>query len=124
MSLAQQIEDYGLIAYLFTVSADRLPHVVSVRVAWDGEAVVVAGAGRTTSANAAANPDVSVVWAAPPGSGYCLIVDGRAAAAAETAADVAAAPGGLRIMPTRAVLHRTPEGDPAAPNCVTVLARQ
>ena len=107
--LAQQIAEYGPIAFLVTVGESGRPHVVSVEVAWDGGAVVVTGAGPTTATNAAARPDVTLVWS--PRSAYSLIVDGRAE-------------GMLRVVPTRAVLHRTPEGDPGAPNCVTVLSRK
>lgn len=114
LSLAEQIEAYGDIAHLVTVNADGLPHVVSVRVTWDGDALVVP-AGHTTTSNAEAHPDVTALWAAPAGTAYSLIVDGRAAPAA---------PGTLRVTPTRAVLHRTPEGDPSAPNCVTIVARE
>ena len=108
--LAARIEEYGPIAFLVTVGEAGRPHVVSVRVAWDGDAVAVDGAGPTTAANAAARPDVTLVWS--PRSAYSLIVDGRASDE-----------GSLRVLPTRAVLHRTPEGDPSAPNCITVLAR-
>lgn len=107
--LAKQIGEYGPIAFLVTIGESGRPHVVSVEVAWDGDAVAVTGAGPTTATNAAARPDVTLVWS--PRSAYSLIVDGRAS-------------GSLRVVPTRAVLHRTPEGDPAAPNCVTVLARR
>ena len=114
MSVAEQLEVYGAIAYLVTVNGEGRPHVVAVRVDWDGEALATE-AGPTTVGNAGARPDVTVVWAAPPGAGYSFILDGIAAADAA---------GGLRITPTRAVLHRTPEGDPSAPNCVTVLDRR
>jgi hypothetical protein len=89
--------------------------VVSVRVGWrDGDLVV--GAGNRTKANVGARPDVSLLWPALPGSGYSLIVDGTAAVEAGDAEDQ------LAITPSRAVLHRTPEGDPNSPSCVTVLA--
>ncbi len=111
--LRGRIAKYGPIAYLVTVNAEERPHVVAVRVAWDGEAVTTS-AGSTTLANAEVRPHVTVVWAAPPGAGYSLIVDGVATTAGAI----------VRISPTRAVLHRTPEGDPAAPNCVTILSRK
>jgi len=106
-AVAGRIEEYGPVAFLVTVGDAGRPHVVSVRVAWDGAGVAVGGAGPTTRANAAARPAVTLVW--PPRAGYALIVDGRMEAG--------------RIAPARAVLHRTPDGDPSAPNCVTVLAR-
>ena len=110
-SLAERIEEYGPIAHLVTVSADGAPHVVSVRVERrDGD--LVGGAGRHTAANAAARPGVTLLWAAPRGRHYSLIVDGTARSTT---------PDTVAVTPTRAVLHRTPEGDPSAPNCITVL---
>jgi hypothetical protein len=113
-ALADRIEELGPVAYLVTVGPEGAPHVVAVEVGWDGDRLVV-GAGRHTSANASARPTVSLVWAAPPGAGYCLIVDGEARAHAGTP------PAALVVEPTRAVLHRTPEGDPTSPSCITLL---
>ena len=113
-SLAERLEEYGPLAHLVTVSAEGAPHVVAVRVEQrDGELVVAAG--RHTAANAAARPAVTLLWAAPAGWHYSLIVDGTARALPEPAAP------SLAVTPTRAVLHRTPEGDPRAPSCITVL---
>ena len=110
-SLAERVEEYGPIAHLVTVSAEGVPHVVSVRVERrDGDLVV--GAWRHTAANAAERPRVTLIWAGPAGRHYSLIVDGTARSTAA---------GALAVTPTRAVLHRTPEGDPSAPNCITVL---
>ncbi|MFN2607752.1 MAG: pyridoxamine 5'-phosphate oxidase family protein [Acidimicrobiales bacterium] len=115
-ALAERIDELGPVAHLVTVASTGRPHVVAVRAAWDGDELVVA-AGRHTSANAVDHPDVSLVWAAPPGQGYSLIVDGTARPRP------GASEPSLAVTPTRAVLHRTPEGDPAAPSCITVLAR-
>jgi hypothetical protein len=115
--LARRIEEFGEVAYLVTVSAEGLPHTVSVRVGWD-EADLIVGAGRRTAANVGHHPDVALLWPAPPGTGYSLIVDGRAVARAGEDGPT------LAIGPVAAVLHRTPEGDPAAPSCITVLPRR
>ena len=97
-----------------TVSAEGVPHVVSVRVErHDGDLVV--GAGRHTAANAADRPGVTLLWAAPAGLHYSLIVDGTARSLTDSPSSR------LAVTPNRAVLHRTPEGDPAAPSCITVL---
>jgi pyridoxamine 5'-phosphate oxidase-like protein len=113
-SLAERVEEYGPVAHLVTVSAEGVPHVVSVRVERrDGDLVV--GVGRHTAANAAARPAVTLLWAAPAGRHYSLIVDGTARSLSGTTAPI------LAVTPTRAVLHRTPEGDPTSPNCITVL---
>jgi hypothetical protein len=108
--LQQRLEEYGPFAFLVTVGDEGRPHVVSVSVALDG-GVLNAGAGRTTSGNIAANPTVSLVWPARPGDDYCLIVDGAAEVAGETAA----------VDPTRAVLHRVAGAAGDGPSCITVL---
>jgi hypothetical protein len=112
MSLAEEIERHGPVAHLVTVGDGGRPHVVAVRVRWEGDELA-AGAGRHTAANMAARPGVTLLWPAPPGQAYSLIVDGTARVDGESA----------RVRPTRAVLHRTPYGDPDEPSCVTVLAR-
>jgi hypothetical protein len=116
--LADRIDDFGDVAYLVSVSGAVLPHVVSVRAQWDDGELVV-GAGRQTTMNASARPDVTLLWPAAPGGPYGLIVDGTARVRAEsTKAEVT-----LAIKPVAAVLHRTPEGDSSAPSCITVLSR-
>ncbi|HWH34660.1 MAG TPA: pyridoxamine 5'-phosphate oxidase family protein [Acidimicrobiales bacterium] len=113
--LAEQVTRLGPTAYLVSVRPDGRPHVVAVTVGWRG-AELVAGAGRTTSANVGTRPGVSLVWPAPAGGdGYSLIVDGQARLLAGEDPPVVA------VDPGRAVLHRTPAGDPAAPSCVTVF---
>lgn len=112
--LARVIEERGATAHLVTVGADDRPHVVAVTVGWHGENLV-ADAGRTTTANVGLHPYVTLIWPARPGSGYSLIVDGRARL---TDGDE---PASLAIDPRKAVLHRTPEGDPSSPSCITVL---
>ncbi len=110
-SLAERVVEYGSVAHLVTVNADGVPHVVAVRVEERNGDLAVGGVGWHTTANAAERPRVTLLWPAPGGRHYSLIVDGTARTL----------PGSLAITPTRAVLHRTPEGDPAAPNCITVL---
>ncbi|CAN5215022.1 hypothetical protein BH24ACT1_BH24ACT1_09600 [soil metagenome] len=115
-ALAGHIEERGPTAYLVTVGAEHRPHVVAVTVRWrDGS--LATSAGRTTMANVDLRPDVTLVWAAPPGSGYSLIVDGTA-----RATDHNQTPN-LDIELRKAVLHRTPEGDPSGPSCITVYPR-
>ena len=117
-ALAERVDDFGEVAYLVSVSGTGLPHVVAVRARWDDGELVV-GAGRQTMRNASARPDVTLLWPAAPGGPYGLIVDGTARVrAGSMEADVA-----LAVKPAAAVLHRTPEGDPSAPSCITVLSR-
>jgi hypothetical protein len=116
--LAERVDDFGEVAYLVSVGGAALPHVVAIRARWDDGELVV-GAGRQTIKNASARPDVTLLWPAAPGGPYGLIVDGTARVRAEsTEAEVT-----LAIKPVAAVLHRTPEGDPSAPSCITVLSR-
>lgn len=113
-ALAEHLEAFGSVAYLVTVEGEGHPHVVSVRPELDGDRLV-AGAGRRTAANLAERPACTLLWPAAPGTGYSLLVDGEAEVLGEGDARC------LAVRPTGAVLHRTPEGDPTAPSCVTVL---
>jgi hypothetical protein len=119
-ALRQQVADYGSIAYLVTMTGEERPHLVSVRVRWEGsELVSTVGGG--TAGNASARPAVSLLWPPTADGHYCLIVDGLAtvrARAGEDGQEVA-------VDPTRAVLHRLPVdevGDGAEePGCIPVL---
>jgi hypothetical protein len=97
--LAEVLSDYPS-GYLITVGDDFRAHTVAVSpVVLDG-AVEVGTVGDTTRRNAGAHPAVTVLWPPSDPSGYSLIVDGTAALTDS----------GLRVTPSRAVLHR-----PAAP---------
>lgn len=115
--LAERIEEFGSVAYLITVGGDGRPHVVSARVRWNEDQLVMA-AGKRTLGNVELRPDVTLLWPARPGLGYALIVDGTAVTLRETTETV------LAIDPSAAVLHRTPDGDPSSPSCITVLPGQ
>ena len=112
--LRERSEEFGAVAYLLTVTDDRRPHVVSVEVAWEEDALV-AGAGRTTSANVAGQPNVSILWSPPSDGDYSLIVDGTAEARQRDGTAV------VVIRPSRAVLHRSANADGDGPSCITVL---
>ncbi len=102
--LAEAIERYRF-AYLLTSSGDGAPHAVAVTPVLSDGALVIAAPGRRTRANAGNQPAVALVWPPSDVAGYSLIVDGRAEADGE----------GLRIVPTRAVLHRpAPAGEVSA----------
>jgi hypothetical protein len=96
-------------AFLMTVGEGGAVHVVSAAPRFDGERLLVA-AGRSSRANAAAQPAVTLLWPRADDR-YCLIVDGTVAEATEA---------GLSIEPTKAILHRLATADPSLPNCVTV----
>src|SRR5262245_17474225 len=95
--------------YLLTVSDDARPHAVAVSAVWEGDALRIA-VGRSTAANAAARPGVSLLWPPNEPGGYSLIVDGAAAGTGE--------PGRITVTPTRAVLHRPAASpEPAKAGC-------
>ena len=110
-----QVAACGSCAYLLTVADDGRPHAVSLTVEWDGDALVGGDLGRRTAANAERSPEVSLLWPVSGREGYALIVDGTAEV--EPDGDRAK----VRVKPTGAVLHVTPEGKGKGPGCVPVL---
>lgn len=85
-------------AYLVTVNDDFHAHTVAVTPVLAGGLLSVDAIGGTTGRNAADHPDVTLVWPPRDPSGYTLIVDGQS--------DLT--DGGMRVKPSRAVLHRMP----------------
>lgn len=68
---------FGTVPMLLTVDDDGRPRAAAVQVTWDGvHALVVAG--RKSLRNATARPLVSLLWPAPPGDRFALLVDGEA----------------------------------------------
>jgi hypothetical protein len=106
--LRAEVAKRGDAAFVVT-TGDGGPHVVSVRLDWDGDALT-GGAGNRTAANVAARPVASVLWPASFDD-YSLIVDGEASAT----------DGALRIEPQRAVLHRSAAASGDGPSCIKVL---
>ena len=111
--LRDRIEEHGPVAFAVTVGDDGRPHVVSVGMAMEGDAVV-ATCGRTTAANATRSPSVTLLWPARPGSDYCLIVDGTATVDGDR----------LSVAPVRAVLHRVADAGGDGPTCIRVVDRR
>lgn len=89
-------------AYLLTVSDQGSPHAVQVTAVLQGSELVIDNTGSRTRHNTLARPVVSLVWPPQSETDYSLIVDGQATVIGES----------LRIMPTRAVLHR-PRSSPS-----------
>jgi nitroimidazol reductase NimA-like FMN-containing flavoprotein (pyridoxamine 5'-phosphate oxidase superfamily) len=114
--LHDQVAACGSYAFLLTVSDDGRPHAVSLRVAWDGDALVGAPGPRTL-ANAERSPEVSLLWPQSGRAGFTLFVNGRAEVRADGESSRVA------IKPATAVLHKTPEGEVDAPGCVPVFGK-
>ena len=106
--LRDEVARRGDAAFVVTTGDDG-PHVVSVRVAWDGDDLV-GGAGTRTAANVETRPVVSLLWPSTFDD-YSLIVDGTASAS----------DGALRVAPERAVLHRSAAATGDGPGCIKVL---
>ncbi len=115
--LSERVAELGPMAFLVTVGSGDRAHVVSVTADIEGE-TLTAGAGRTTAANVAARPGVTMLWPARPGGDYCLIVDGLGRV------DGAGADARIVVEPARAVLHRVAQAPADLPSCVTVLDRR
>ena len=110
--LATRLGDFD-VAYLVTVSEDARAHVLSVWPELAGDAIVVSGVGRHTQANAAARPEVTLVFPPREAGGYTLLVDGTADVDGST----------VTVAPVKAILHRPaagPDGGRAGSDCVDV----
>jgi hypothetical protein len=107
-ALEAEMGKAGPLALLVTVGEDRTPHVVSVRPALDGGSFRLP-AGRTSRANAATSPSVTLVWPGDRDAEYALIVDGDADADGDEA---------ITVSPTSAVLHRKATAPGDGPSCI------
>lgn len=106
--LADALSGYHA-AYLVTVDDDYRVHTVDVEPELDGQLIVVGLVGGKTRRNVENRSAVTLLWPPTERGGYSLIVDGVTQLTdTSDSADTAT----LRVMPTRALLHRT--ADPAA----------
>jgi hypothetical protein len=103
--LADALADFTF-AYLITVGDDFRAHTVAVDPVFVDGVLNVGAAGRHTRANLAGHPVVSVIWPPREPAGYSLIVDGTGELVDEQ----------VRVVPTRAVLHRKATADSPTPN--------
>jgi hypothetical protein len=102
---------FGTVPMLLTTDADGRPRASATAVQWDGDEAH-ARAGAKSLANASARPLVSLLWPAPPGDRFALLVNGDVT---DTQPDP---PGGddrkvggvVHLRATSAILHavRTP----------------
>jgi hypothetical protein len=118
-ALRDQIDSFGPQAFVVTVSPHGTPHVVSAVLRLQGDQLAVE-VGRTSRANAAAHPAVTLLWSPGAGGEYSLIVDGTAEVGGDDGDGDA---GTVTIEPTAAVLHRIPGALGDGPGCVPVLPR-
>ncbi|OAN32627.1 hypothetical protein [Mycolicibacterium iranicum] len=106
-TLADTLGDFSY-AYLVTVGDDCRAHTVAIQPVLTGDVFRIGSVGNSTRRNAAAHPDVTLVWPPRETGGYTLIIDGHAAPAED----------GLHVTPTGAVLHRPAQpGTPTASGC-------
>ena len=97
--LSERLREYGF-AYLVTVGEAGRAHVLAVMPEVVDGGLLVGGIGKHSVANAAAFPDVTLVWPPAEDGGFSLIVDGAATVGE----------GELTVAPTKAILHRPAPG--------------
>lgn len=110
--LAATIDGYGF-AYLVTVGDSGRAHVLAVLPEVSGGALAIGGVGRHSQENAAARPDVTLVWPPTEPGGFSLLVDGSATVDGST----------ITVAPTKAILHRpapAPDGTRAGSDCAPI----
>lgn len=101
---------FGTVPMLLTTDPDGRPRAAAVTLTWDG-AVASVRAGHRSVGNAAARPLVSLLWPAPAGDQYALLVDGEVDEVTtdpvpDGATGRAARPGGVvRVRATSGILH-------------------
>jgi hypothetical protein len=112
-ALGERLAEFGTRAYLVTVGDEAAPHVTSVEVALDG-AQLALRVGNRTAANLSDRAAATLLWPAPPGGAYSLLVD--------VTATGPVAPGPCTLRPDTAVLHRAAGAAGDGPNCLPVDA--
>jgi hypothetical protein len=107
--LAAALSDYRF-AYLVTVDDEYRVHTVTVEPELREHVMDVGLVGGRTRKNVESRSAVTLLWPPSEPGGYSLIVDGRAEVETADTDDNTAA---LRVVPTRALLHRN--ADPNTP---------
>jgi hypothetical protein len=102
-------------AYLVTVDDDYRVHTVTVEPELREKVMDVGLIGGRTRRNVESRSAVTLLWPPSEPGGYSLIVDGKGeiAEVADSDDDTTA----LRVVPTRALLHRN--ADPTTPGTAT-----
>jgi hypothetical protein len=100
--LLQVASSFGTTPMLLTTDENGRPRASTTTITWDG-VTATARAGRRSLANAAERTLVSLLWPAPPGERFALLVDGTATG---TTPDEDPREGGsVTIEASRAILH-------------------
>lgn len=113
--LAAALTDYPF-AYLITVDDGYRVHTVTVEQLLRGAFLDVGLIGGRTRKNLAQRSDVTLLWPPPEPGGYSLIVDGSAVVTDVSDDDTETAR--LRVIPTRALLHREADSPSVAKGCL------
>ncbi len=101
--LLEAASGFGTVPMLLTSDESGRPRASSVAVSWDGTVATVR-AGHRSLANATARPLVSLLWPAPPGERFALLVDGDATSATPDS-DEDRSGGVLVVQATSGILH-------------------
>lgn len=109
--LAAALEGFRF-AYLVTVDDDYRVHTVTVEPELHAQVMDVGLIGGRTRKNVESRGAVTLLWPPSEPDGYSLIVDGLG-----EVADSDGGTAGLRVVPTRALLHRN--ADPTTPGSAT-----
>ena len=111
---------FGTTPMLLTTDADGRPRATAVTLEWDDDPVAAGDAriahvraGNRTVTNAAVRPLVALLWPAPPGERFALLVDGEVVATtsddvppgAEPGSRAARVGGWVDVRPTNGILH-------------------
>jgi hypothetical protein len=96
---------FGTVPMLLTCDENGRPRASAAEVTWDGEVATVR-AGHRSVANAARGPLVSLLWPAPPGERFALLVDGEVTGtAADPGQEGPKAGGFVTVRATSGILH-------------------
>jgi hypothetical protein len=93
---------FGTVPMLLTADEDGRPRAAAVTVTWQG-AVATVDAGRRSVRNAGERPLVSLLWPAPPGERFALLVDGEVTGVRPAAQERDG--GEVTVRATTAILH-------------------
>jgi hypothetical protein len=107
--LLEVASGFTTVPMLLSADPDGRPRASAVTVDWDGESSARVRAGHRSVANAAERPLVSLLYPAPPGERFALLVNGEVTgteADADDGQDARARRGGyVTVRATSAILH-------------------